>query len=346
MLKTLDITNFTCFPEAKLEFSPGLNVIVGENGTGKSHLLKLGYAILRSLKNVQKPPAKDAYGRDLANHLVALFLPDSLGRLASRIQGRRRCEVTADVRNVASISFNFSTQSSDIANTDSIDFKEPLLAKPLFIPPKEILSIFPGFALALENKEFAFDETYMDISKNLNGVPLKGKRFADIAQYLNPLEEIMGGDIRFENNKFYFYSSKGKGIFEAHLMAEGSRKLGMLAYLLKTGELTNSSSLFWDEPEANLNPKLIVKLAKILVELSSIMQITIATHSLFLLRELEIAQENKVLTMVRYFGLQFNEDGNGVNVTQGDSANGIGDIVALDESLAQSTRYIELGYEA
>lgn len=129
-------------------------------------------------------------------------------------------------------------------------------------------------------------------------------------------------------------------------MAEGSRKLGMLAYLLKTGELTNSSSLFWDEPEANLNPKLIVKLAKILVELSSIMQITIATHSLFLLRELEIAQENKVLTMVRYFGLQFNEDGNGVNVTQGDSANDIGDIVALDESLAQSTRYIELGYEA
>lgn len=90
----------------------------------------------------------------------------------------------------------------------------------------------------------------------------------------------------------------------------------------------------------------MVKLAKILVELSSIMQITIATHSLFLLRELEIAQENKVLTMVRYFGLQFNEDGNGVNVTQGDSANDIGDIVALDESLAQSTRYIELGYEA
>ena len=341
MLKTLEIKNFTCFPEAKLEFSPGLNVIVGENGTGKSHLLKLGYAVLRSLKNVQKTPAKEAYGRDLASHLVALFKPDSFGRLASRIQGRRRCEVAAEVSEVVILSFNFSTQSSDIANIDIFDFKKPLQAKPLFIPPKEVLSIYPGFALALENKEFAFDETYLDISKNLNGVPLKGKRLADIAKHLNPLEELMGGDIRLENNSFYFYSSKGKGIFEAHLMAEGNRKLGMLAYLLKTGELTKSSSLFWDEPEANLNPKLLKALAAILVELSSIMQITIATHSLFLLRELETFRENKILTNARYFGLHITD--NGVVVQQGDSSSKIGDIVALDEDIAQSTRYLNAG---
>lgn len=343
MLKTLEIKNFTCFPEAKLDFSPGLNVIVGENGTGKSHLLKLGYAVLRSLRNMQKAPAKEAYGRDLANHLVALFKPDSLGRLASRVQGRSRCELSVDVREVATLSFNFSTQSSDIINIDSFDFKNQLQAKPLFIPPKEILSIYPGFALALENKEFAFDETYLDICKNLNGVPLKGKRLIDIAMHLNPLEEIMGGDMRLENNTFYFYSSKGKGIFEAHLMAEGNRKLGMLAYLLKTGELTNSSSLFWDEPEANLNPKLLKALAAILVELSSIMQITIATHSLFLVRELEILQENKKLKNARYFGLHFDKDGNGVRVTQGDSPNHIGDIVALDEEIAQSSRYLNMG---
>lgn len=42
MLKTLEIKNFTCFPEAKLEFSPGLKVIVGEKGTGKSHLIEIG----------------------------------------------------------------------------------------------------------------------------------------------------------------------------------------------------------------------------------------------------------------------------------------------------------------
>lgn len=344
MLKILDITNFTCFPSAKLKFSPGLNIVVGENGTGKSHLLKLGYAMLRSLKNMQKTPAKDAYARDLANHLVALFKPDSLGRLVSRVQGRSRCEVLAKVQGTADISFNFSTQSSDLVNIDSINVEAALKAKPLFIPPKEILSIYPGFALALENKDFAFDETYLDISKNLNGVPLKGKRLLDIAKHLNPLEELMGGDVRLENNSFYFHSSTGKGIFEAHLMAEGSRKLGMLAYLLKTGELTNSSSLFWDEPEANLNPRFLQKLVAILATLSNIMQITISTHSLFLLREFDILQEQGKIEKIRFFGLNFAENGNSIVVSQGDSISDIGDIVALDESISQTERYRESQY--
>ena len=44
MLKTLAVKNFTAFPEAQLDFAEGLNVIIGENGTGKTHLLKLPYA--------------------------------------------------------------------------------------------------------------------------------------------------------------------------------------------------------------------------------------------------------------------------------------------------------------
>lgn len=43
MLNKLHIENFTVFRKADLEFSSGLNVITGDNGSGKSHLLKLGY---------------------------------------------------------------------------------------------------------------------------------------------------------------------------------------------------------------------------------------------------------------------------------------------------------------
>jgi len=46
MLQSLDIRNLTVFVEAHLRFSPRLNVIVGENGSGKSHLLKVVYAVL------------------------------------------------------------------------------------------------------------------------------------------------------------------------------------------------------------------------------------------------------------------------------------------------------------
>jgi len=41
MLNILHIRQFTVFQDALFEFSPGLNVIIGDNGTGKTHLLKL-----------------------------------------------------------------------------------------------------------------------------------------------------------------------------------------------------------------------------------------------------------------------------------------------------------------
>lgn len=43
-LSKIRIRNFTVFKDMKAEFSKGVNVIIGENGTGKTHLLKLLFA--------------------------------------------------------------------------------------------------------------------------------------------------------------------------------------------------------------------------------------------------------------------------------------------------------------
>jgi AAA15 family ATPase/GTPase len=101
--------------------------------------------------------------------------------------------------------------------------------------------------------------------------------------------------------------------------------------------------LFWDEPEANLNPLLIKELAKSILSLSSSgIQVFLATHSLFLLREIEILASQKTFSEIspRFFGLHKHEDGS-VGVSQGDSIDDIGDITMLDEELAQSDRFIE-----
>ena len=56
MLKLMKINNLTVFANADLEFSAGLNVIVGENGAGKSHLLKMAYSVLAvSAEEGRKP---------------------------------------------------------------------------------------------------------------------------------------------------------------------------------------------------------------------------------------------------------------------------------------------------
>jgi ABC-type multidrug transport system ATPase subunit len=40
----LRLINFTAFKDLTMEFSPGINAIIGENATGKTHVLKVLFA--------------------------------------------------------------------------------------------------------------------------------------------------------------------------------------------------------------------------------------------------------------------------------------------------------------
>ena len=63
MLKRLQLRDFTVFGSADFRFG-ALNIIHGENSTGKSHLLKLAYSVLASLKAGpnEAPPERPTKG--------------------------------------------------------------------------------------------------------------------------------------------------------------------------------------------------------------------------------------------------------------------------------------------
>ena len=46
-IKRIKFQNYTVFEDQQMEFSPGINVIIGENGTGKTHLMKKKQSIIR-----------------------------------------------------------------------------------------------------------------------------------------------------------------------------------------------------------------------------------------------------------------------------------------------------------
>jgi len=113
----------------------------------------------------------------------------------------------------------------------------------------------------------------------------------------------------------------------------------MLARLIATGSLLGSGYLFWDEPEANLNPRLIRSVALAILGLARDgVQVFVATHSLFLLQELEILSKTDDFGDVdqRDFALAIATDG--VRVQRGDLADELQTLILLDESLQQSDR--------
>ena len=125
---------------------------------------------------------------------------------------------------------------------------------------------------------------------------------------------------------------------EMNLVAEGFRKFATLYKLLANGTLTPETTLFWDEPEANLNPALLKDMAAVLAELARAgFQIILATHSLFLLKELHILSQQAPLP-IKYFGLSADNDGP-TRVATADNLELLPNIVALDAELDQSDRF-------
>lgn len=345
MLTRLALKNLTVFAEADFPFATGLNVVVGENGSGKSHVLKAAYTVAavmaRGARETGSPtPTKGYLATAIANKLRGVFRPEALGRLARRTRGVNRCEMAAHFeRGSGHLEFSFHTKSSTEVTVDEIPSKWERLP-PVYLPTRELLTIYPGFVSLYETTDLPFEETWRDTCVLLGAPLARGLRAGEIKGLLEPLEEQLGGNVLLKDGRFYLETRAG--IFEAHLVAEGLRKLAMIARLIATGSLVGKGSLFWDEPEANLNPKVIKRVARTILQLSrSGIQVFVATHSLFLLRELDIllrTAEFKDLAG-RFFGLHPGDGG--VRIEQGESIDAIGKIDSLDEELSQSDRYME-----
>ncbi|MBK8387133.1 MAG: ATP-binding protein [Candidatus Accumulibacter sp.] len=93
-------------------------------------------------------------------------------------------------------------------------------------------------------------------------------------------------------------------------MPKDIRKIASLIHLVLNGSLLKNSILFWDEPEANLNPRLITVVATTLRKLAEFgVQIFVSTHDYLLASELSLAMEFAPLLKaeervdIRFFGM-------------------------------------------
>lgn len=348
----LEADGFGPLDRVDIRLSPTLNIITGDNATGKSQLLKLLYAATRTLAD-SPPPTKTSLESGMANALVGVFRPDQLGRLARRIRGRGSASVVMKYRGIRDpLSFSFSSAARSEVKVESI-LGRRLEDTPVFFPSRELLSLYPGLVSLFETREVEFDETWRDTASFLGRPALRGSRGSDANELLAPLFEEIEGTVIEENGRFYVRlptGTAGTGKIEAHLVSEGYRKLAMIIRLVSNGVLLEGGYLFWDEPEANLNPKTQRAVAKAILALArSGTQVFVATHSVFLLRELELLLDAGELAEAddpRYIGLYREADGDSEGISRAVRAESVTEpgelssIAALDAESAQSFAYL------
>jgi len=348
MINSLNIKNFTEFEQAHFDFSDGLNVIIGDNSTGKSHLLKLAYALAyvwhEAKAELEEIPGHISSGgsdswwqRRLAEKLVKVFKPDKLGHL-HRFGQATETEIQATLIGTESeeasggaIKFQFSETSK----TEVALLQKPICfpaAMPIFLPEKDVLSWYPGFTGFYKKHRLAIEETYYDLCEALSYPLLESPS----TQLIEPLEQMIGGQVKLELDRFYIHYPK-QGNREISLIAEGLRKIALLTYLIANDSLKAGTTLFWDEPETNLNPRIMKQIADLIIQLvKNGVQIILTTHYLFLMKELSLqVTHSKGSIPAKFFSLaQEKDEVNHVKVESGKTLPDLQTIVALDEELA------------
>jgi predicted ATP-dependent endonuclease of OLD family len=329
MLKSLNIKNFTVFADTWIEFSSGFNIIIGDNATGKSHLLGLGYSVMRSLYQVTRDNVKQLQIQ-LEDKLEGVFKPDKLSHLCRHPLSSQPAKIIVNMTDDADhIQFSFVLHDNEIT-VDHLPSHFPKQA-PLFFPTQEVLTLLPAFTALYENRYLSLSETYYDLCKAFS-LPLIKKPPPNIQEIIKPLEKELGGVVIIDKSGRFYLDTPKKGKIEMSLIAEGYRKIAMLIYLILNGSLGKGSTLFWDEAEANLNPKTRVKVINALAALvQNGIQVILSTHDLFLMKQLSLLIETTNMP-ARFFSLR--QDNDAITIEHGNVLEDLQTIVTLEEELA------------
>lgn len=312
----LSLKNFMLFDKFDAHWSENINIICGSNNMGKSILLKVMYSLLAAYRASDASESKDKVESRFVDKLVNVFRSDDLlvGRLARRKQGTTRAECNLEFDNETSVKVSFSNKAENHIDLSISNFEAELDLQRtvVYFPPKEIISSTENFRVLYEDMHIAFEETYNDLAKLLARPLKKGPNAEEQNQVLDSLGKIMEGTIVQRNNKFYLNVS-GKGEFEMGLVSEGYRKLATIVYLIRNGALNANSVLFWDEPETNMNPKMIRPLVEAIVTLAKLgVQVFIATHDYFFLQYMNMymvyPEINKDQIKIMFLSLYANDE--------------------------------------
>jgi predicted ATPase len=293
-VQRITLRDFTAFEEIELELCVGINVFLGENGTGKTHVLKAIYAALRAAERLDHPTLPGV-STGFDEGLVEIFRPahNDVERLR-RIGIRGRPEP----RHLALETERYECHC-ELGHLLFVTFKEPRTKpapEPVFMPSRDVLALYEGFVGAYQSRALSFDRTYFDVCVALDTPPLR-----DVPRVVEHIDVLAGGAFLQQEGRFELVGGASEDKYvgpkplrvrqtpnlEAHLVGEGLRRLGTLGCLLRNGWIKPGMTLLWDEPEAGLNPRLITPLAGILVELAHWgVQVVLTTHDYLLPRHI------------------------------------------------------------
>ncbi len=280
-IKNLGTIEYMCFDNFQ-----NINLIIGENGAGKTFLLKALYTAMKTAEDYKRGDDVRSSADILAERLRWCFQTEKLGDIVKK--GADGPYIFEMLWNDKKFSYNF-TESATVKVSNPVNEIIPLSSNSIYIPAKEVLSLYNIILKSRElDKVFGFDDTYYDLAKALRIAPKRGKNYEAFAKSRSLLNDIIGGRVDYDEESGKWYYKRGNQKFSIGATSEGVKKIAILDRLLGNGYLTKDSVVFIDELESALHPTAISDFLDIIDMIAFDMgiQVFIASHSYFVIKKL------------------------------------------------------------
>ena len=290
----IKINRFTVFKEFDIDFCEGINIIIGKNGVGKTHLLKMIFAMSTAMReqiNVQTDNAETVK--------------------ISPQMAQMKFESIFDTDQI-------TAYMNIVGAKYEIFYDNDVIIKVVFVPEKEMLSHASGL-LTMKKKygsNMPFDLTLLDIIEKAQAWKLSD--IPHIANEVTPsLEKVMNGTVEVRNDGSFWMKKNNGSAIPFSMEAEGPKRLGLLWQLLMNESIDKNTLLLWDEPEVSINPENIPVLVDAMLQMQRHgVKIIMATHSYNFARYFDILRKNS--DNIQYYCL-YTSDGGFTQYAKADS---------------------------
>lgn len=296
MIQSVRLHNYGPLEDLIWSNLSSINLILGENGAGKSFLLKALYAAMKSVETYRRGDDQSSMSEILSNKLYWTFQAEKIGDLVTKgSEGMLSFSMGFD-QGKLHYSFGKDTAKQIYSLENTIG---PRPNNSIFLPAKEVLSLHKVILRSREtDKSFGFDDTYYDLAKVLQQSPRGGKNYKEFSEARKNLETLLGGRIELDEQSERWSFKRGNQKFTIGVTAEGVKKIAILDTLLSNRYLDTNSIIFIDEPEAALHPTAISELLEIIVLLANRgIQFFLASHSYFVVKKLFLLAQTHNLSI-------------------------------------------------
>lgn len=181
MINRAELKNFGPIEQLDWQNLGKINLIIGNNGCGKSFLLKALYCSVRTLEEYKRGDNPDSINEILRRKLHWTFQTEEIGNLVNK---KAESPLSFElIFNDKLFKYHFGKKTTkEITSLENQ--VEPRSDNSVYFPAKEVLSLFHVILKSREHDQlFGFDDTYLDLVKALLGQQPKIRNIKELEEF-------------------------------------------------------------------------------------------------------------------------------------------------------------------